>query len=237
VIGIYILSFLLITGEEVMKNVDSQAIPTSSESSVKMIIRKGNDVRERKMIVYTKSDGDMRYSVSKFIEPADVRGTQFLQISKKSETLQFLFLPSLNKSRRIAGGQKKTSFMGSELTYEDMERKNIQDYEYKLIKEDENLYVVESTPKKGVDSQYSKAVFYVRKDDFAVLKTELYKGEKLFKVIENEITKVEGKYNIPTRTYVKNIENGNETELIIENIKVDIKVQDKYFSPDFLGKW
>ncbi len=236
-IGIYILSFLLITGEEVMKNVDSQAIPTSSESSVKMIIRKGNDVRERKMIVYTKSDGDMRYSVSKFIEPADVRGTQFLQISKKSETLQFLFLPSLNKSRRIAGGQKKTSFMGSELTYEDMERKNIQDYEYKLIKEDENLYVVESTPKKGVDSQYSKAVFYVRKDDFAVLKTELYKGEKLFKVIENEITKVEGKYNIPTRTYVKNIENGNETELIIENIKVDIKVQDKYFSPDFLGKW
>jgi hypothetical protein len=237
VIGIYILSFLLITGEEVMKNVDSQAIPTSSESSVKMIIRKGNDVRERKMIVYTKSDGDMRYSVSKFIEPADVRGTQFLQISKKSETLQFLFLPSLNKSRRIAGGQKKTSFMGSELTYEDMERKNIQDYEYKLIKEDENLYVVESTPKKGVDSQYSKAVFYVRKDDFAVLKTELYKGEKLFKVIENEITKVGGKYNIPTRTYVKNIENGNETELIIENIKVDIKVQDKYFSPDFLGKW
>lgn len=236
-IGIYILSFLLITGEEVMKNVDSQAIPTSSESSVKMIIRKGNDVRERKMIVYTKSDGDMRYSVSKFIEPADVRGTQFLQISKKGETLQFLFLPSLNKSRRIAGGQKKTSFMGSELTYEDMERKNIQDYEYKLIKEDENLYVVESTPKKGVDSQYSKAVFYVRKDDFAVLKTELYKGEKLFKVIENEITKVEGKYNIPTRTYVKNIENGNETELIIENIKVDIKVQDKYFSPDFLGKW
>lgn len=236
-IGIYILSFLLITGEEVMKNVDSQAIPNSSESSVKMIIRKGNDVRERKMIVYTKSDGDMRYSVSKFIEPADVRGTQFLQISKKSETLQFLFLPSLNKSRRIAGGQKKTSFMGSELTYEDMERKNIQDYEYKLIKEDENLYVVESTPKKGVDSQYSKAVFYVRKDDFAVLKTELYKGEKLFKVIENEITKVEGKYNIPTRTYVKNIENGNETELIIENIKVDIKVQDKYFSPDFLGKW
>jgi outer membrane lipoprotein-sorting protein len=236
-VGVYILSFLLLTGEEIMKKVDSQPIPSSSESSVKMIIKKGGDVRERKMVVYTKSDGDIRYSVSKFLEPADVRGTQFLQISKKDETLQFLFLPSLNKSRRIAGGQKKTSFMGSELTYEDMERKKIEDYDHKLIREDENLYVVESTPKKGVDSQYSKAIFYVRKDDFAVLKTELYKDGKLFKVIENEITKVDGKYNIPTRTYVKNLESGNETELIIENIKVDIKVQDKYFSPDFLGKW
>jgi len=36
---------------------------------------------------------------------------------------------------------------------------------------------------------------------------------------------------------MSNLESGNETELIIENIKVDIKVQDKYFSPDFLGKW
>jgi hypothetical protein len=92
-IGVYILSFLLITADEVIKKVDSQAIPTSSESSVKMIIKKGGDVRERKMIVYTKSDGDIRYSVSKFLDPADVRGTQFLQISKKDETLQFLFPP------------------------------------------------------------------------------------------------------------------------------------------------
>jgi len=180
VIGIYILSFLLITGEEVMKNVDSQAIPTSSESSVKMIIRKGNDVRERKMIVYTKSDGDMRYSVSKFIEPADVRGTQFLQISKKSETLQFLFLPSLNKSRRIAGGQKKTSFMGSELTYEDMERKNIQDYEYKLIKEDENLYVVESTPKKGCGFTIFKSCFLRKERRFRSFENRTLQRRKTF---------------------------------------------------------
>lgn len=230
---------ITLSGLEIMKKVDSQPLPQSSISTVKMIISKGGDTRERKIIIYTKREGDKRFSATKFLEPADVKDTEFLQISdEKGETNQWLYLPSLKRSRRIAGAQKKTSFMGSEITYEDMERKIPEEYNHNIISEDEKMYVIESTPIKDKDSQYSKAVFYIRKEDLAVIKTELYdKNGKKIKVIENEVKKIENKYNIPIKTTVKNLENGNYTEMIVEEIKVDVPVDKKIFSPDFLGQW
>lgn len=231
------LIFLALTGYEVMKKVDSIPVPKTSYSSVRMIIKKDGESRERKMNIYTKEEGSKRYSASKFLEPADVRGTAFLQISSDGNTQQFLYLSSLKKTRRISGGQKKTSFMGSELTYEDLERKNPDDYEHNLIKEEDDLYVVESSPKKGVESQYSKALFYVRKSDYFVVRTELFdKDGKMVKMIQNTSGNIEG-YIIPTVTKVKNLQNGNETELIVDEMKVNINLDNKYFSESMLGNW
>ncbi|MCX7733860.1 MAG: outer membrane lipoprotein-sorting protein [bacterium] len=220
-----------------MKRVDSISVPKTSQSSVRMIIKKEGETRERKLVIYTKEEGNKRLSATKFLEPADVRGTAFLQISFDGNTQQFLYLSSLKKTRRIAGGQKKTSFMGSEITYEDLERKNPDDYEHKLLKEDEELYVVESVPKKGIESQYSKAISYIRKSDFFVIKTELFSSDgKVVKIIENVPGNVE-KYLVPLKTKVRNIQNGNETEMIVDEMKVDIPVESKYFSESLLGTW
>lgn len=230
------LIFIALTGYEIMKKVDSLPTPKSSESYVRMIIKKGDDVRERKLVIYTKEEGGKRYSATKFLEPADVKGTKFLQISN-GETQQFLYLSSLKRTRRIAGAQKRTSFMGSEFTYEDLERKKVDDYEHKLLREDENFYVVESVPKDKSKSQYSKAISYVRKSDYFVTKTELFdESGKLLKIIESESKNID-KYIIPVKTVVKNIQNGNETQMIVEDIKVDIKVDNRYFSESLLGMW
>lgn len=229
--------FVALTGYEVMKNVDSIPVPKTSYSSVKMVLKKEGEIRERKVIIYTKEEVGRRYSAMKFLEPADVKGTAFLQISSGGNTQQFLYLSSLKKTRRISGGQKKTSFMGSELTYEDFERKNPDDYEHKLIKEEGDLYLVESSPKRGVDSQYSKAIFHVRKSDYFVIRTELFdKDGKPVKLIENTSGNVEN-YVVPMVTKVKNLQNGNETELIVEETKVDINLDNKYFSESMLGNW
>lgn len=231
------LFFITLTGYEIMKRVDSISVPKTSQSSVRMIIKKEGETRERKLVIYTKEEGNKRLSATKFLEPADVRGTAFLQISSDGNTQQFLYLSSLKKTRRIAGGQKKTSFMGSEITYEDLERKNPDDYEHKLLKEDEELYVVESVPKKGIESQYSKAISYIRKSDFFVIKTELFSSDgKVVKIIENVPGNVE-KYLVPLKTKVRNIQNGNETEMIVDEMKVDIPVESKYFSESLLGTW
>ncbi len=230
--------FISLTGEEIMRKVDGLPIPRTSQSSVKMIIKKGGDTRERKLIVYTEDDGKRRKSVMKFLEPQDVKDTAFLQISEKGDTAQFLYLPSLKKVRRIAGAQKKTSFMGSELTYEDMQRREVDDFEHKLVSEDDQYYVVQSTPKKGVETQYSKAIIWVRKEDFSIAKTELYDMEgELLKVIENESRKVKEKYIIPFNTFVRNVRTGDETQMIVESIEVEIDIPSRYFSESFLGKW
>lgn len=239
-IGHFLTSFLFITltGLDIMKKVDEQPIPKSSESMVKMVIKKEGEERERKIITYTKNEGDKRYVAMKFLSPSDVKDTAFLQISSGGQTVQHLYLPSLKKTRRIAGAQEKTSFMGSELTYEDMKRKNPEDYEHQIISEDENFWGIQSTPKEGVDSQYSKAISWVRKSDYFIVKTELYdKSGKLLKVVQNEDIKKVKDYLIPMRTVVKNVQNQNETIMVVEDIKVDEPIPDKYFSEGLLGKW
>lgn len=235
--NVLVVCLLAISGYEIMKKVDSLPVPKSSQSSVRMIIKKEGDVRERKLVVYTKSEDGKRYSVSKFLEPADVRGTVFLQITLDKNSQQYLYLSSLKKTRRIAGGQKRTSFMGSELTYEDLERKDPDNYEHKLLREDDHVYIVESTPKKGVETQYSKSIAYVRKTDFFVLKLELFDDKgNIIKVVENVPRQIE-QYIIPVNTKVRNLQNKNETEMIVDDIKVDIPVDSRYFSESLLGTW
>ena len=230
--------FISLTGFDIMKKVDEQPVPKSSKSTVKMVIKKGGAERERKILIYTKSEGEKRYTAMKFLAPSDVKGTAFLQIVEGDKTVQYLYLPSLRRKRRISSAQEKTSFMGSEMTYEDMKRKNPENYKHKIIKEDENFWVIETTPKEGIESQYSKAISWVRKKDYVVVKSELYDREgKLFKVIQNEdIRKING-YIIPMKTVIKNVQNGNETLMVVEDINVDLKLPKKYFSPGLLGKW
>ncbi|MEA3415030.1 MAG: outer membrane lipoprotein-sorting protein [Thermodesulfobacteriota bacterium] len=43
---------------------------------------------------------------------------------------QWLYLPALKKTKRIASTDKSDSFMGSDLTYSDMTSRNLEDYDY-----------------------------------------------------------------------------------------------------------
>ena len=49
---------------------------------------------------------------------------------------QWLYLPALKKTKRIASGDKSGSFMGSDFTYADMTTRNLDNYDYTLLKED-----------------------------------------------------------------------------------------------------
>ena len=44
------------------------------------------------------------------------------------------FLPALKKSKRIASSDKSGSFMGSDFNYSDMTRRNLEAYDFRLVK-------------------------------------------------------------------------------------------------------
>ena len=52
---------------------------------------------------------------------------RFFRLSRRNDDDQYLYLPSLDKSKRISGGQKNQRFMGTELTYADMESRDLKD--------------------------------------------------------------------------------------------------------------
>ena len=82
--------------------------------------------------VYGKDDK----SVIFFMEPADVRNTAFLSFVYDDENRdndQWLYLPALKKTRRIASGDKSGSFMGSDFSYVDVSGIKVEKYVHKLL--------------------------------------------------------------------------------------------------------
>ncbi len=115
----------------------------------------------RKMRGMTMETTDGNKSISEFLSPADVKGTKMLTWSfNKKKNLQWLYLPSFRRVKKISSSGKSASFMGSEFTYEDIAGQQLEKFTYKWIKniseEGMSLWVWEFKAKGK--SGYSKQV-------------------------------------------------------------------------------
>ena len=237
---------LAISGEEVMQKVSAHPSPQTLQGTMVMqLIGKNGKSLSREIQVWSKKTAGEEKMLIKFVAPADVKGTAFLTIKKGGKEEMKLYLPALKRVRRIAGGQKKGSFMGSDFSYDDISNLSgmeVSDYTHKLLRVEKQggveVYVVESTPKPGVDSSYSKQIVWVPADTFVPSRIEFYKQGKLYKVLTNR--KVEsfagGKYLIPTELEMANVQSGHKTLLQQKNLKLDVPIDDSVFSERFMKK-
>jgi hypothetical protein len=86
---------------------------------------------------------------------------------------QWLYLPALRKTKRIASGDKSGSFMGTDLNYSDMTSPDIDLYKYTLMKETkvrgQKVWQIKSVPKTKAEAEksgYSKSVIWIRQDNY-----------------------------------------------------------------------
>ena len=133
------LSALALTAEEIAKKVESRDDGDNSISTMTMISTdKHNKERVRSMKSYSKNKGEDSQSVIFFLKPSDVKNTSFLTYDyddDKRDDDQWLYLPALNKTKRIPASDKDSSFMGSDFSYSDMTEPNLDDYNFKVLKE------------------------------------------------------------------------------------------------------
>jgi outer membrane lipoprotein-sorting protein len=137
--------------------------------------------------------------------PADVRNTGFLSIDysdANKDDDQWLYLPALHKSTRIASAQKSDSFLGTDLSYYELSKQNVDANDYKLIEastkvDNEDCWLIETTPKtekEKKESGYLKAQLWISKKTLLPLqiKAWLAKGQKMKYIKFGEIKKVDG---------------------------------------------
>ena len=139
-----------------------------------------------------------------------------------------LFIPKLKKIRRISSDNQSDSFMKSDLSYEDMLSRDLNDFEYKIINEDENFYILESIPKDD-NSEYSKHESWISKDKLLIKKENSYdKAGKLLKEKSFQHDFVKG-YDIVSEINVINVQKKHQTILKLKNFKIDEGVEDDVF--------
>ncbi len=234
---------LAISGKEISENVQDRYNGDSSASEMKMILinDKGQE-KERTIRTVRKEYGDLNKSMIRFLSPADIKGTGFLVWENADrDDDQFLYLPALKQVRRIASSEKSSRFMGTEVTYEDMENRKVDKDTHTLLREElldgKKVYVVESVPKDGEESQYGKFISWVRPDIWIPVKIEFYdKDDELLKIMT--VSKIEEVQGIWTtmESEMENVQEGRKTVLIIETIKYNVSIPDDYFTERYLEK-
>lgn len=199
------------------------------------------DRRVRKLEVKSKNVGELARTLVTLTEPKEVRGQAFLFAEQTGEDDVWMYLPAFKVTRRIEGGQKNGSFLGSHFTYADLESRDLKDADYEKLPDEKigsnDVYVVKSKPKKDAKSDYAEVVVYVRKSDYIPLKVKFFgKGGKLEKTmfVEKLDKTSDG------QTYAKQMtlrpDGGGFTTITIDALETGTEIPDAVFSKEQLGK-
>ena len=105
-----------------------------------LLIDQNGSTRTRRLRLWRRDVGKDVQTILFFLAPADVKDTGFLTYDYDDpdrDDDQWLYLPALKKTKRIATGDKSGSFMGSDFSYADMTKRHLDRYDYRLIKDGE----------------------------------------------------------------------------------------------------
>ena len=221
------------TGLELATLVDSRLKPIDIKSINTMKLIDGEEIKKTYELI-TKSKDNSKKQMIWFLQPAKNKGTAFLKIEhEEQDDFMTMWLPGFRSDKRIRTSEKSDSFMGSDLSFEDLTNRELLEYEYKIVEEniEDNWYKLESIP-LGIDTEYSKhitkiteieeGVFIAMEEDSfdkknLLLKTKLFNFEKI------------GNYYVMNRLEVKNVQENHSTLLTVNEISLDNNFEDSMF--------
>ena len=200
-------------------------------------------VRERSNITASKSfDDGTEKRLIKFLSPADVEGTTMLIYDyDDGQDDMWIYLPALNRTRRIVSSEKGKSFMGSEFTNADMSSPPTEDFNHNIIGESGSSYMIESKPinrEKENEYGYSKKISTIDKNSYVVSKMDFYDSyDELYKTIQimdvKEVSK--GKFVI-SHMKAENFSNDRSSEIVMSDIRTGTEIRDELFDITNLGR-
>ena len=88
----------------------------------------------------------------RFTAPAEVKGVALLVVNHPDRASdQWMWTPAIERDRRIALQDRSTRFFGTDFSFEDLEERDVDQYDYALLGEDAvdgaACWKIESTPK------------------------------------------------------------------------------------------
>ncbi len=233
-----------LTGLNIALKMDAVDTSRDSKRTAVMVINRKGQKLMRKMESCNKKYGPDERGLIKFIEPPDVRGIMYLIWSYEDvnrDDNMWVFLPAESLVRRISGGSKKGSFMRSDFANEDIEKREVDDDEHKLLRSEEfsgvNCYVVERIAKKQKDTNYSKRVVWVRKDTCLPMKVEYYnkRGKHFKTAIYGGFKEIKGIWTV-TKIMAETPLKRSKTLMQYDNVDYNIGLSDSIFEQSNLKR-
>ncbi|MHB8833499.1 MAG: outer membrane lipoprotein-sorting protein [Desulfobacteria bacterium] len=205
--------------------------------TMRLLSKEGGE-RIRELIMArknVKAGGDQKYFIL-FLQPPDVRDMTFLVWKYPfRDSDRWLYIPAIHLVKRIAANDKRSSFVGSDFSYEDVSGRAAEEDNHTLLREDKyggrDVFVVKSVPKDGKSADFGYKISWIDKGNFVLWKEEYYdKRGALFKVFTaDEVKPIQGFPTTVKRT-MKNVQTGHWTEAAYGEVKYNMGLADSLFT-------
>src|SRR5439155_18837520 len=185
--AVFNISFLLlqIDPRQILEESQRRTMTQSQhyEGTLRVIDAKSKITEKRWQYDRIGSHGSSK-AVLRFTAPAEVKGVALLVLNHPDRSSdQWMWTPALNRERRIALQDRSTRFFGTDFSFEDLEERDTNQFDYTMLGEEvidgALCWKIESKPKQRKVSQYTHSIIWVRKNDYAAAQIENYNKEQL----------------------------------------------------------
>jgi len=180
-------------------------------------------------------------SILRFTAPPEVKGVALLIVNHTDRSSdQWMWTPAIERDRRIALQDRSTRFFGTDFSFEDLEERDVNQYDFKLLG-DETVdgaacWKIESKPKESKSSQYTSSVLAIRKDNYVTAQIESFVKDKLVRRIHySDLEKIDNIWT-PRTVEVFDVGRNSRTVLKLEKLQYNVPMKDQEFTIEALRR-
>ncbi len=239
-----------ISADEIINQANLAAVYPANDGKTEarmMIVDNQGRKQTRQFYILRKNvskGGDQKYFVV-FTKPSDVARTTFL-VDKHpgGDDDRWLYLPALDLVKRIAAGDKRTSFVGSTFFYEDISGRDVNADTYTLESETDKQWILKAVPKSQAGVEFDYFTIAIDKDTYLPREAKYYANGKMYRRITG--SKIKTISGFPTLTQIKaeNLNDNSYTITQMRNVKYNVNLPDSVFTEgslrmppnEYLGK-
>lgn len=205
---------------------------------VKAYDRAGGERQLRGRIFGTREDNRARMMMRIEAPPDLARAAYLIRESDPADEM-YMYLPALNKTRRITGAAMDGKLWGTDLSYADL--KQIQNaftgagvtLDAPGEVEGRPVFILNFSPREQEPSRYQKIRTYVDQKTCVALKAEFFEGG----VVRKQLTvaaadlKQAGPHWYAAQAQMQDLKEGSRTVLKVTGVSAGDKLSARYFSP------
>jgi outer membrane lipoprotein-sorting protein len=193
------------------------------------VTSQGNQVATKRWVYQRIGSFGKSKAILRFTAPAEVKGVGLLIVNHPDRASdQWMWRPAIGRDQRIALQDRSTRFFGTDFSFEDLEERDVDQYNYKLLADEEGMWKLESRPRKS--SQYEYSYFWIKKDNYTFVRIEAYSKKGLVRTIDyKNYEQIKGIWTARL-TEVYDVTRKSRTTLKYEKLEYNLPMKDDDFT-------
>lgn len=174
-------------------------------------------------------------SVLRFTAPPEVKGVALLVVNHPDRASdQWMWTPAIGRERRIALQDRSTRFFGTDFSFEDLEERDVDQFDFKLLGEEPvdgvPCWRVESRPRQTKSSQYSSSVIWIRQSDYVPARLDASVKDQVVRRLKySRIEKIQGIWTARTLE-MTDLRRNSRTVLELDKLEFNVPMKEEDFT-------